>query len=1211
MKNLRIIRKTDMSARILAGLLVVCLFVSVFVVGKIEDTLADPGDPLPGTQAYYDWKWGEAKERAGNLPAGKSYTNYLGASATTTVEGPWKLDINYVTCSNPWNGTSVARSNTNDNNGVACTVQTHVSGSYTAAYAIYTAEEFVWAVTNKRNMKLMRNIDLNGYSGRQRAWANTGTLTSAAWYIDGNGFTVYNYYFNNNAGEYQSLFGGIENANSVIRNITVSNFYLNSNTRSGVLAGMRGGNVINSFTKNGMILGSRVSGFLSGFTAGTSTGATTVNITLSGSQNVHVYGRVYDGGGSCVSGLISYPLSTTTIDRCFSIDGSMVILGTHSNGIAGCGAGSLTIKNTFTNTDMYCGSETGSIVGGHHSNLTISNTYASGRVEGTSGIAGFIAAFQPTTTGKSANISECYTTSTVGLQSSAVGVGGFMSENALRVGTTMGPVKMSNCYAAGEVGSIGTNSELDRPVSEGKTAGFLAVFKSTSTSLNTYGTTFSNCYYDKQTTAMKEWAIGTSTTAGGTSDTCQDLLVQGYTGYGVKGVLTTDTNKSGVGLTSDPLTTTQPVNTKQSFTGFSDNSKWVYKKDHYPQLKVFAEATLADWGTQELVDLVKAYSLASTSTVKLETWETGYDDGITAPAALPTTTYDTVRNLTLKFFNTSTSNVTWEKDDKKSSMWNEIVDVLYLGKTNGQWYCKDFAPGIEWLTVSATVNDQVGQRRLRIIPTAALDPGSGQFLTRGNLYNHADEVRLAYSTGPRINANATDITTGIYPDGTALGDLSAYQNINQALPGGNLGASPPGGTPNLAASAKLAPFLADNDKYLDVYASHLSRHAGDNADTSKLYVKIFRNVIVDPITDEVTYTDRIDLDNDGSLSALCADNNDKFNGSAPFMDASDTTYLLDYFWVLRDGRYLQNGKLLNLRGSPFNVDIYVENTDGTANNKAMVIDADDPGVPDFSAGTRSHADTQAIAKQTAQTSWMLTDSSYIITKLTLQMTYDDYGNMTLPNGDTNEYVVLDPKNGDTISIKRLFQRKITAEGGGEYYAPPQEVTKTYTIHTGTTAGGDTYFYLTFEDRSLIDGVRQNDVESDIILTLTVEQITTGFQIEKTLDSPAEEDEKFVFQVDYRETSATGTVVKTMYAVITIEAGESIGTANFVDMSAGWYTVTELDSNWRFELLTDRTVTMEIEDGNEIFEFLNKRMDVPWVNGKNSITNEMPPVGDYQ
>jgi len=151
---------------------------------------------------------------------------------------------------------------------------------------------------------------------------------------------------------------------------------------------------------------------------------------------------------------------------------------------------------------------------------------------------------------------------------------------------------------------------------------------------------------------------------------------------------------------------------------------------------------------------------------------------------------------------------------------------------------------------------------------------------------------------------------------------------------------------------------------------------------------------------------------------------------------------------------------------------------------------------------------------------------------------------------------------------------------------------------------------------LIASVTQNTT-----ITYLYVRDTIGFKVTKTLTAPAEETEQFVFQIDYKGGGATaGTVVRTMMAVITVQVGQTSATINFVDMPQGWYTVTELNSNFRFELQTaqlpadnpgatiaGRTVTRNITDNSGIYKFTNKRLDVPWANGKTDLINDLPPL----
>ena len=84
-----------------------CLMLAGAFSGVVEPTKAD--DLQPGTKEYYDARWEEAKIKVGNLAAGTAYTNYLGQSVSTAVEGPWMLEdlsgkYRRGEISAPWNG---------------------------------------------------------------------------------------------------------------------------------------------------------------------------------------------------------------------------------------------------------------------------------------------------------------------------------------------------------------------------------------------------------------------------------------------------------------------------------------------------------------------------------------------------------------------------------------------------------------------------------------------------------------------------------------------------------------------------------------------------------------------------------------------------------------------------------------------------------------------------------------------------------------------------------------------------------------------------------------------------------------------------------------------------------------------------------------------------------------------------------------------------
>ena len=1335
--------KPKISIRVIAGFLILSFVVGMifFNMPNIDSTYAAPGDLMPGTQAYYDAKFTETRALIGWVAYGTPYTNHLGNPATvagslTTMDpkvpeggGPWKLDLVYTKtkgdgkCSLPWNGATA---------GTAVPAnQTQSGGAYnvtTNPYLVYTAEEYRWCIVNHNSFKLMNDIDLGGQLNQN--WTTPAAITKV-WTVDGNGRTVYNFYMGSAASTYEISMFGVAN-NVTIRNLRISNSYtysISAGTGAVPPGGVHASILISMASdikiQNCAIENSVVQARGNSSTALFAANGINTNIVIDNSYTKNCL--VFSSG--CCAQFSASGFSVTTTNS-FSIGGTVIGASGHNGGFVTCAYGS-TVKNCFIDVDVYGNRDAGGFAGTQHNGThTIENCYASGKVEGTNTLGGFIGT--PDTEDHAgvyqvvSTIKNCYSAAMVGMMSNAQNQGSFMGSH---IGANRSIIKdvnytITDCYGVGEVGSLGVNSKPGRGTDSNTSGGFMGSHYA--------NIKYDHCYYDKQTTAIKEWAIGNTDTVGTylggyTSNQCQSLGAN----FNVKGVLTTDTDKSGTGLTSTPNShkATGGAST-QGFTGFTDNSKWVFEKDHYPQLVVFAQPTTftnTNWMTQnEMNDLVKAYSRASTSTVKLETWEKRYD-GITL---LPYSTYDTVRDLTLKYFNTSTSglskiykktapvaasassaysasydvsfaidnddetywasvgteltpwfqvdlgsskpvdkvnilwpkasvsgdrptaykiqlsnngttwtdaytytgntgdwnsvnlvgqsaryvrmqvvtklspaswiriyrfevyalsttadqiNTSWEKDGATSTLWGDTVDVLSLNKTaTGEWYCKDFAPGIEWLTVKSKINNQVGQRRLRIVPTAALDAGTGKTLTRGNTFDHADDVRLAYSTGPRMNTDSEDITVGVYPDDP----LNAYQQAAQ---------------PALSGAVQTA-FLNDNDLYKNVYGSHLTKTGTtDNATGSQISVYIYKDVLIDGSTGEVTMGAPVIVDNNKNSGAN-AGNNQKFNGYDAFNETTDTRYFIEYVWDLADGRYMQNGKMLYIKGSPYTVEINAVMENGTTPSNDLYLDASDMTGPVFGASPRSSDSVSRIAGTQAKTSWEIANTDVAVIKLTLQTTYDDEGHWGTAVSINN------PKEGDEITVKRVYQRKVAFDDG-TYYTQDVIVDKTYTVMKDPSG----YYYLIFTRTDTVSGIKLNDVEDDIKVTLTVKLIITQFEVIKRLTAPAEEEEKFVFQVDFMGNGASpsSTPVRTMYAVITIGVGDDEETALFVDMPVGWYKVIELDSNWRFELLTDRVVTLKAEGNDDVFSYTNGRKDIPWANGNDSVTNEMPPVSAYQ
>ena len=94
---------------------------------------------------------------------------------------------------------------------------------------------------------------------------------------------------------------------------------------------------------------------------------------------------------------------------------------------------------------------------------------------------------------------------------------------------------------------------------------------------------------------------------------------------------------------------------------------------------------------------------------------------------------------------------------------------------------------------------------------------------------------------------------------------------------------------------------------------------------------------------------------------------------------------------------------------------------------------------------------------------------------------------------------------------------------------------------------------------------------------------------------------FVFQI------SNGT--QTFFEYITVPAGSSSASAWIVGIPKGTYTVKELNSNWRYTLVSENNITKNVVDPEVeyVFTFKNKLTNDFWLDNNTKVTNEMPPL----
>ena len=1085
-----------------------------------------------------------------------------------------------------------------------------------STWTVYSGEQLRYALVNCSSgdtITLGANINMNG---QQCNWYNnpssgsgngsgvdmtgkTLTLTSAA----GDNFTIYNLGVTTTLSTNENMASFIRNAYGLtVNNLTFETAKLVSPNSAATIfhttSALYSRSLTNVEIKNSLFFGADAISPFGKVNLGISNTANAATMTRCFSSYNYVYGKNHVSGfvTQCVKATISY---------CGSYGNLLCGSGGHSGGFIPCysALGDIAVSNCFASNEIY-GSAYVSAFAGIVSG-TYSNCYVSGEIEGYSHLGGFIF-----TTGQYSpqTISNCYSTALVGMRSTPRVQGGFAAPYAYSGLTINNALQISNCYAAGEVGNY--DVDLNNPQNIG---GFLST-----TEQPLQLSSLSNCYYDKQTTAMREWASGDSKTVSG-----------------ITGCLTTSTGKGGTGLASGIYGTDSA---DPGFKGFANNTLWVYQTENYPQLKVFAEADLAasSWGSQERADIVKAWSLASTSTVFLDTWDEGYDwdsegertsSAVSYDRTLASTgkadhtgykyTYDTVREIVSDFTvtNIAANSTNWMQlivggapaEVTNGSSRRSTNNNIVISSGTGTIY----NPGMDWYKVYETVNGQTGYRPLRLISYMKIDAGAEQEVTSGTMYDHRDDVTLTM-----MDTITDNLVVG-------LDDTQIWSTAKES--------GYPDSTGYYAVPTNETNFSASRNAwiYTEIWRAGKDSSGTYVLDADGNYVPEYSVSVTGP----------------GTGSNLTIDEQ-KWNGEYPlYANTSDgSKYIITYYWMLSDGRYRSDSKVITITPGQYDVTVDVYNlSDDSANSTALYTDtAADSGADtaySFGTGTSSHAGTLENPYTTNVTAaWKKQNSGIKIEKMTVTMTALD--KKTVMGTAT---ITGDIKEGSQITIPITYLYIATednANQGTREITRTEVVNITYTIEKDASGG----YYLRFNklanepeneissayqygDRTGIpDGTKAyvNDLAYNVSVKLWVQAEDTGeVTIEKKLTSPAEEDETFVFQVDYRGSGTTaGSAERTMYAVITIKTGESEGTAKFVDMPAGWYTVTELDSNWRFELLVDELdddnptavvdaanarITMYVEDDSAGCTYQNKRLDVPWANGKDSITNEMPPL----
>ncbi|WP_180326556.1 isopeptide-forming domain-containing fimbrial protein [Raoultibacter phocaeensis] len=631
-------------------------------------------DLKPGTPAYYDARWNDAIDKVKKTGVG-------GASvwADTSAKG------NEGGALAPWDG------------NLAGVKPAQGEGTTGNPYKVYTANELRYALVNKASCQLMQDIDLGGAQGIN--WAAVSIDTAVV--IDGNGYTIWNMFSYSDATEGNEpvgFLGTISSPDFVLKNLTMSNCKCESanQTQPGRMATMiaclQAGTVEGCGLENSLVGPRNENGSLSLYGIGgmldsagwPSTGK--IFIRNSYTKNVHARGtgcvaNFYEGGWTRGTA----DTSTITIENSAAMDGSIVTNSGHSGGFISC-TGQTVVTNCFSNLDCYGYDQTGVFCGVIHNNVQIKDSWASGKVEGVRNSGGFVSGLGAHDAIDS-TFENCYSTSMVGMSSSAAVMGGFVGSTESYSGTTP-KLHFTNCYAAGEVGTLKSLPDGTAVNDDGTPVSDVGGFAGVSTTA-----VYNACYYDKQTTGSAEKAIANQPD------------------NRVTGLLTKSLSTLNIG------------------------SDWSLSNDGstYPQLSVFTTGT---WGgSAKLGELARAYSQASVSTVFLYPCNEATFDAAA-------TDYDTVRKIRYAFpltnnasVNNSSIKTSWVYDPDNSAYYpndsplNPGTKIITLSAAQGEPAMDDVsvtavASGIGWLRVYTDYDGVVGTRNLRLVPTTSVAIGT-------------------------------------------------------------------------------------------------------------------------------------------------------------------------------------------------------------------------------------------------------------------------------------------------------------------------------------------------------------------------------------------------------------------------------------------------------------------------------------------------------
>ena len=327
--------------------------------------------------------------------------------------------------------------------------------------------------------ELGANIDLTRYDNWIPIGDNTYRFTGN---LDGKGYTISNLTIDKQTGDYQGLFGYVENA--TIANFKLVGVSVKGRAYTGAVVGRGKGKLINIEVKEGTVngYGERVGGLIGDFYDAGELTSCSSNVLVTGTSNR-------------VGGLVG-EASSIEISDCYAT-GNVQGTYEYNGGFIGVYGGSKVLRNSYATGNVSGRSHTGGFFG--HLNANAEMVYATGNVNSTGDrVGGLIGEFWGGTCSKS------YATgNVVNTGSYAGGLVGYQS-GTINDSFATGNVK-GNGYTGGLSGTTGT---INNSYATGKVELNTVATSTTIGGLTGAGGTANNSYYTPETTVVIVSATG-------------------------------------------------------------------------------------------------------------------------------------------------------------------------------------------------------------------------------------------------------------------------------------------------------------------------------------------------------------------------------------------------------------------------------------------------------------------------------------------------------------------------------------------------------------------------------------------------------------------------------------------------------------------------------------------------------------------------------